>query len=214
MSKLIHKIEGCTICGLDHSRKAQLKLTKNMDVLFVAEVINPRNGLEVLPKKGFNTAGYYFNKLLDESDATYTYCKTNAVLCPSLHATTHIPPVYVSNCRKWLREVIEYCDPRVVVPLGRVAVTSCCKIQDPYGINGAFISGIVGRAKVWHGRYLFPLIHTSGNAVAAVRSYPQMLRDFRNLAKFVDDLKFGEDEVNDVDDGAKATGSEVTSELA
>lgn len=188
--KLVKRIEKCRMCrGLTHDSKAILNLQERPDVLFVGEVVNPANGQEVLPNSGRNTAGYYFHRLLQESKAQYDYCCTNAVLCPPVKSIT---ATHLATCLQHLQAVIDEIQPYTVATLGRTALRQCCTLQDVFGVESYFLSGITGRPVEWYGRYLFPLTHPSGNAVA-VKPFSAMLRDFISLREHVYKLQRKED---------------------
>lgn len=105
---------------------------------------------------------------------------TNAVLCnPRDGAGRNAPPnaAELASCAGFLARQIALADPRVVAPMGAVALAALGNFC-PHRLT---LRGAVGRAYPWHGRVLFPLFHPSPRA-RVHRDRGAQARDFRRLA--------------------------------
>lgn len=105
---------------------------------------------------------------------------TNAVLCnPRDAAGRNARPLAgeLANCAEFLARQIALVDPKIVAPMGGVALGALERLH-PHGRTLAD----AGRAVKWNGRVLFPLYHPSPRA-RRYRSLARQKADFRRLAR-------------------------------
>jgi len=107
---------------------------------------------------------------------------TNAVLCnPRDAAGRNACPNRdeLANCAGFLARQIALVNPKVVAPLGAVALAALDRLS-PHGLTLAD----AGRPVPWHGRVLFPLYHPSPRA-RGHRALRRQRADFSRLAGLV-----------------------------
>lgn len=109
---------------------------------------------------------------------------TNAVLClPERRNGKHgVPAAMIKNCSGHLRNEIDLLNPRVVAPLGLVALNALRQIED-HGLRT--LRDAVGRDVAWYGRTLFALAHPSRLGRVS-RSEAEQRADWRRLRAVLD----------------------------
>jgi len=107
---------------------------------------------------------------------------TSAALCnPRTQAGVNRKPskTELANCSDFLARTMELLDPAMVVTLGSVALEALKRIHR-HELN---LKQHVATMQEWHGRLLVPLYHPSPQVLASHRRERDQLRDYRNLAK-------------------------------
>jgi len=150
-------------------------------VLFVAEAPGRLGAERTGVPLSADQAGRNFDAFLSASgiDRTDVFV-TNAVLCnPQTDdgRNDRPRPVEVRNCADHLRAVIDLLDPAWVVSLGRVALDALGRIEP----HGRVLARDVATASPWRGRWLVPMYHPGGRAVAR-RGHAQQVADYVALA--------------------------------
>jgi uracil-DNA glycosylase family 4 len=130
-----------------------------------------------------DAAGARFERLLAEAGLSRADAAvTNAVLCLPLdeRGRNRRPrPAEVRACAGYLRAVLELARPRLVVPLGAVALAALAAIE-PHRL---VLARDAGRPVPWRGRWLMPLYHPAARS-AVRRPLPQQVEDWRRLGAF------------------------------
>ncbi|HEX5705690.1 MAG TPA: uracil-DNA glycosylase [Pyrinomonadaceae bacterium] len=155
-------------------------------VMFVAEAPGRQGGDRTRVPLAGDQSGRNFARYLDSTglrrDEIFI---TNAVLCnPRRASGANRPPTAseISNCSEFLRRQIEIIDPRVVVTLGRVAL-SALRAVSPHQLT---LAEDAGRVREWGGRLLVPLYHPSPQVLASHRREAAQLKDYAAVARAVE----------------------------
>jgi len=112
---------------------------------------------------------------------------TNAVLCNPRRASganRRPAPGEIANCSDFLRRQIECVDPQVIVTLGAVALAALRRIE----YHELSLKEDAGRVCEWGGRSLVPLYHPSPQVLASHRREEVQLRDYRAVARALENL--------------------------
>jgi uracil-DNA glycosylase family 4 len=166
--ELCSKVHFCTRCvRMEESARVLSRAAGSLtaSVMFIGEAPG-RLGADAseIPFHG-DQAGQNFEDLLafagfNRADVFIT----NAVLCnPKSPKNTNATPTSaeVDNCSPYLREQLALVEPRIVVPLGSVALEALRRIES----HDLTLAGDVRTAHKWFGRLLVPLYHPGARAV-------------------------------------------------
>jgi uracil-DNA glycosylase family 4 len=147
-----------------------------------------RNGADRtgVPFSG-DAAGRALNDLLEGAglDRAELFV-TNAVLCnPRDDQGRNATPTAaeVARCADFLARQVALVEPRVVAPLGAVALAALERVA-PHGLR---LAEHAGRPHPWHGRVLFPLYHPSPRA-RVHRPLAAQRRDLARLAALLREM--------------------------
>lgn len=134
-----------------------------------------------LPFHG-DRAGNNFEALLEQVGLSrYDVFVTNSVLCnpKDEHGNNATPNTdEITNCAHFLREQLDLIGPKIVVPLGAVALRSC-SLVDSHHLT---LRENVRTAHSWNGRQLIPLYHPGQRAMVH-RSFANQLADYQFVAE-------------------------------
>jgi DNA polymerase len=156
-------------------------------VLFVAEAPGRLGAVKTrLPLSG-DATGRNFDRLLEAAGwARNDVWVTNAIMCwPRGENGNNGRPQSeeLRNCSQHLERQIAVVDPRVVVPLGLVALDAL-RLLAP--IERAPLRELVGRPLSWADRTIVPLYHPSPRVVNTTRSLADQAADFVALRALVE----------------------------
>ncbi|REJ78874.1 MAG: uracil-DNA glycosylase [Acidobacteria bacterium] len=176
----------CCICEAMRDKTAVLsKLNGNLDprVFFVAEAPG-RQGADRTRRPFYgDKSGENFQVLLDSIDLKRDdIFITNSVLCsPRKPNGANRRPLKseMNNCSDYLRRTLQLIDPRLIVPLGSVALEALGMLE-PHNLT---LKTGVGRVVKWNKRELLPLYHPSPQVIASHRNLEAQLKDYAVLGK-------------------------------
>lgn len=127
-------------------------------------------------------AGHNFESLIEQVGLSrYRVFVTNAVLCnPRDENGNNATPTAeeIANCSPFLKEQVSILNPKVVVPLGAVALRGCSLVER-HSLN---LRQDVRTAHRWANRVLIPLYHPGQRAMVH-RSYANQLSDYQFVAE-------------------------------
>lgn len=152
------------------------------DVMFIGEAPG-RLGADAsqLPFHG-DQAGKNFETLLELVGLSrYDIFVTNAVLCnPKAVTGNNSTPtrLEIVNCSGFLREQIDLVDPKIIVPLGSVALGALHLIS-PHSVT---LARGVRKAHSWAGRQLIPAYHPGQRAMIH-RSFANQAADYQFIVE-------------------------------
>jgi uracil-DNA glycosylase len=187
---LVEDAQACQVCPRMVGRTRLLSPANgSLDarVCFVAEAPGRLGGdRTAIPLCG-DQSGRNFERLLGEAGLTRSdVFVTNAVLCNPRAGNRNAPPTQreIQNCGRFLLATVRLIQPEVVVALGAVALRALARIE-PHELT---LAKHVGRAVVWHERWLVPLYHP-GPRAQLWRGFHQQVNDFRDLGAFLRQLE-------------------------
>jgi uracil-DNA glycosylase family 4 len=188
-ARLVEEAQACQVCPRMVGRTRLLSSANGSleaRVCFVAEAPGRLGGdRTAIPLRG-DQSGRNFERLLVEAGLERSAIfVTNAVLCNPRAGNRNAPPSSreIQNCARFLTATVQLLQPDVVVALGAVALKALARIS-PHELA---LANDVGRAVVWHDRWLVPLYHP-GPRAQLWRSFQQQLDDFRGLGAFLRQL--------------------------
>jgi uracil-DNA glycosylase family 4 len=168
---LQNAVQYCSICARLAQRTKVLSKSNgylNTKVLFVAEAPGrlgaDRTGV---PLHGDRTGDIFESLIANIGWTRDQFFISNALLCnPRDEKGNNCTPTKteILNCNMYLSMTMEVIQPEVVIPLGNAALDSLSLIA-PHNLT---LREDVGRLKPWHGKYLFPLYHSSVACKTAV----------------------------------------------
>ena len=186
---LVERVQSCAACPTMAGRRrvfSRFNGGPEAPVLFVAEAPGRLGGELTGVPLSRDQSGRRFDRMLGLSGLTREQIFiTNAVLCNPRDARgNNRAPARLEreNCSNWLAATIALLSPRVVLPLGAVALAALGRIE-PHGL---LLRSDAGRAVEWYGRWLFPLYHPSPRAGLS-RPYVEQDEDFRALGRWLAD---------------------------
>jgi uracil-DNA glycosylase len=153
-------------------------------VVFIAEAPG-RLGADKynIPLYGDQT-GRNFNWLISQAGMSREFIFiTNAVLCNprKIDGNNDSPKkTEIHNCSIYLKEILDIIQPKLVVPLGKVALDSL-KLIHPKEIE---LRDSVGQEISWNGYHVFPLFHPGPRAFIW-RSKTQQMNDYIQLKELL-----------------------------
>lgn len=173
---LIEKITTCTLCGLSKERIQAVPGEGSMtaDIMFIGEgpgFYEDRDGRPFVGRAGKLLDKLLYSIGLRREDVFIT----NMVKCRPPSNRDPLP-VEINACRPYLDSQIKTIDPKVVVTLGRYALTKF--------FPGESISKARGKPLKWENLILYPVYHPA----AALRNpnlYQVMERDFAELPSII-----------------------------
>ena len=173
---LVEQIRSCTSCKLSDKRTNAVpgEGSSNADIMFVGEgpgFYEDRDGRPFI-----GSAGNLLDKLLASIDLSRdTVYITNMVKCRPPSNRDPLP-VEINACRPYLDSQIETISPKVVVTLGRYALSKF--------LPGELISKARGKSLKWKSLILYPVYHPA----AVLRNpnlYQVMEKDFAELPSII-----------------------------
>ncbi len=190
--RLANETSNCVICPDLADKNAVLSNQNgniNPRVLFVAEAPGRQGADRTRRPFWGDKSGENFQVLLDSINLSREdIFITNAVLCsPRKPSGANRKPKKseVNNCSNFLRRTIELIVPRIVVPLGIVALDALNSIE----YHGLILKDSVAKPRNWYGATLIPLYHPSPQVFASNRRLEQQLADYQTLGKALDAVK-------------------------
>lgn len=185
--KLICRVKSCNLCPRMrgcHRVLSQLNGPATAKMMFIGEAPG-RNGAGIsgIPFYG-DATGLNFETLIKSAGLTRSKIFiTNTVLCNPIGPDgKNASPSgkEIDNCLHYLRQIVDIVNPKVVVSLGAVALTTLNRMKE----HKLRLSRDVGRVIKWYDKYLVPLYHPSPR-VLAIRSMAKQRKDFCRLAKLM-----------------------------
>jgi uracil-DNA glycosylase family 4 len=185
---LIARAQHCNLCPrMQHRKKVLGPPNGNIDSLavFIAEAPG-RLGADKfgIPLYGDQTGRNFEMLITSAGIKRESVFITNAVLCnPRTPDGNNDSPTLAEmrNCSQYLKETLEIIGPKLVVPLGAVALAAL-NIINPHQIR---LSEGVGKLFPWNGCRVYPLFHPGPRAFIW-RIKAQQMEDYRTLANLFD----------------------------
>jgi uracil-DNA glycosylase family 4 len=112
---------------------------------------------------------------------------TSAALCnPRTESGANRKPrkTELTNCSDFLHRTMEIVDPAVIVTLGSVALDAIKSIS-PHNLT---LKESAAKIHAWAGRVLVPIYHPSPQVLASHRREAEQLRDYRVVARAIDQI--------------------------
>lgn len=184
--RLAAEARKCLICEAMRDKTAvlsELNGTLEPRVFFVAEAPGRQGADRTRRPFHGDKSGENFQLFLDSIKLRREEVFiTNAVLCsPRKPNGANRRPMKseMNNCSDYLRRTLKVIDPKLVVPLGTVALEALGMLE-PHGLT---LRDDVGKVKEWNGRELLPLYHPSPQVIASHRDLEAQLGDYRELGR-------------------------------
>ena len=187
---LISEVKNCNLCSRMCNRtKVLSKENGNITskVMFIAEAPG-RLGAELtgIPLHGDKTGDNFEDLLQGIGWKRKDVFITNAVLCnPQNDKGYNAAPGQkeLRNCGNYLKRIIEFVNPDVIVTLGGTALNALKHIY----FHNLVLGDCVAKKQDWNGKILFPLYHP-GNRAKRFRKKEKQMSDFAALKRIVDPL--------------------------
>jgi len=187
--ELVSEASACTRCPNMCGRRAvlsELNGPPDARVMFIGEAPGRKGADRTRVPFSGDQSGANFDRYLSSIGLTRKEIFiTSAALCnPRSESGTNRKPTQkeLQNCSEFLRRTIEVVDPRVIVTLGSVALEALKRIQY-HELN---LKDSAARIHSWNERVLVPVYHPSPQVLASHRREAQQLRDYKIVAKAVE----------------------------
>ena len=182
--RLARKARKCVICPELADKTAVLSLLNgNLSprVMFVAEAPGRQGADRTRRPFWGDKSGENFQVLLDSIGLSRDdIFITNAVLCsPRKPSGANRKPKKseMNNCADYLGKTIDLINPRVIVPLGTVALEALKAVE----LHEMTLKENVATVNSWYGKQVIPLYHPSPQVFAMHRRLNQQLEDYKVL---------------------------------
>ena len=178
---LREQINKCSLCSLCEGRTLAVPGEGPIpsDIMFVGEAPGSNEDKQGIPFVG--QAGKLLDSLLEKigMDRNKVYI-TNIVKCRPPNNRDPIP-IEIESCRPYFDKQIKLVEPKVIVGLGRFALS--------YFLPGNSISKVHGELFDWNGVYFFPMYHPA--AALHQGNLRQVLEsDISKIPKLIQQIDF------------------------
>lgn len=185
--KLVRFAKRCTACKAMSDKEAIIGYQNgnvNADILFVAEAPGPQGADKTgIPLTGDRTGNNFEEILRAASLKRRDIFITNAVLCCPTNQKGKVRPPEpdeIENCNVYLELLIELIDPKVVVPIGVVALKALNQIKE----HQLKFKNHIATFHPWNGRLIYPLYHPSPLVInRGLRTMEQQKADYIKLIR-------------------------------
>jgi len=146
------------------------------------DTYNPRKGYITCDPGTDETGKFLFEMLKSINLAPSNVILTNAVLCLPItkHGKNKPGASQLTNCSRWLAELVDAVGPKVIVTFGAVALDAVNRIEKHH----MSLRQALGRVVPWRGRKMLALAHPSplgrANRVAELQ-----MQDIKVLQKLL-----------------------------
>lgn len=185
--KFVRLAKDCTACESMLDKEAIIGNSNgnvDTDIIFVAEAPGPRGADKTgIPLTG-DVTGKNFEEIINSVGLKRgDIFITNAVLCCPTDSKGKVRSPKndeIKNCNVFLDTLINLIDPKVVVPIGQVALKALNYIEK----HQLTLKGNVATFHDWNGRYIFPLYHPSPLVInTGLRTMGQQKEDYQKLVR-------------------------------
>ncbi len=200
LESLIQEAANCVKCPALCDRAAvfsELNGPVNARVMFIGEAPGRKGADRTrIPFSG-DQSGKNFERFLESTGLKRSAIFiTSAALCnPQSASGANRRPTSaeIKNCSTYLQRTIALVDPEVVVTLGNAALEAIKLIQH----HEFSLKNDAAKLRRWNDRLLIPLYHPSPQVLITSRDERAQLRDYRVVARAMQQLERGHPARND-----------------